>query len=152
MLTSLILSASAQLQEEIISNAEVTSILQTAAVSVEKQQEYSEETSIQAVNAIDSSRTGFIEVEITIKDQQDVFATEEEATSSSLQALQAVNIAEVTEVCEASAEREVSAEIQSTTQERKWSTFLQKPKGPQPKPKKIEPEGPKVTLVGSFAV
>lgn len=134
-------------QEEIISNAEVTSILQTAAVSVEQQQEYSEETSIQAVNAIDSTRTGFIEVEITIKDQQDVYATEEESASSSAQALQAVNIAEITEVCEASAEREVTAEIQSTTQERKWSTFLQKPKTPKPKPKMKEPERPKVIFV-----
>lgn len=60
--------------------------------------------------------------------------------------MQCANADEVTEVCEASAQREVSAEIQSTTQERKWSTFLQKPNKPKPKPKKIEPEGPKVTL------
>lgn len=86
-------------------------------------------------------------MEITIKDQQDVFATEEEAESSSAQVLQGVNIAEITEACEAAAEREVTAEIQSTTQERKWSTFLQKPKGPKPKPKKKEPEGPKVQTV-----
>lgn len=74
-----------------------------------------------------------------------MYATEEETATASTQAsLQATNMAEVKEMCEVAAQREVSAEIQSTTQERKWSTFLQKPKGAKPKPKKTEPEGPKV--------
>lgn len=133
-------------QEETNNNAEITNILQTAAISLEQQQQHSEETSLQTVNAIDSTRTGFIEVEITIKDQQDVFATEADAISSdSAPVLQSTNITEVQEICEAISERDVSAEIQSTTQERKWSTFLQKPKGPKLKPKKTEPEGPKVS-------
>lgn len=75
-----------------------------------------------------------------------MYATEEETIPASNQALQATNVSEVKEVCEVAAQREVSAELQSTTQERQWSTFLQKPKGPKPKPKKAEPEGPKVRL------
>lgn len=75
-----------------------------------------------------------------------MYATEEETTAACNQALQATNVSEVKEICEVAAQREVSAEIQSTTQERQWSTFLQKPNGPKPKPKKAEPEGPKVRI------
>lgn len=100
---------------------------------------------METVNAIDSTRTGFIEVEITIKDQQDVFA-EEETTTSNPQTLKIANAVEVRESnCETTTtQKEITAEIESTTQERKWSTFLQKPKHPKPKPKKTEPERPKV--------
>lgn len=37
-----------------------------------------EESSIEAVNGIDSSKTGFIQVEISIKDKEEVTATEEQ--------------------------------------------------------------------------
>lgn len=58
------------------SNAEVLNIMKNVLQNTTEIEKH-EESSTEAVNGIDSSKTGFIQVEINIKDKEEVTATEE---------------------------------------------------------------------------